>query len=181
MSLLDYDYEDLARQVQTGLERVAINFLKRRGARVRKDVLDFHGFEQVDLEVRHGGHTLRVRQVGRPRGPGYEPAEAPPPGLEEIFESTFDGRPASAVPVQELARWLRSLPVGEAEPEPLREAPPIDNPFASPDLQRRQKATEPAVNPFLAERAKSSDPNPFAPPRRNGEREELLRRLRGED
>jgi hypothetical protein len=182
VSLFEYDYDDLAQQIQNGLERIAVNFLRAHGARVRRDLVDFHGYEQIDLELTHGGHTLKVHQVGRPRGPGYSPSEPPPAGLEEEFESTFDGWPASNTPLETIAQWLASLPAGEAPPEAPRAAKDASNPFAKEGPARTFDAPkEPAFNPFLADRPEPGGRNPFADPDRERRRQEMLRRLGGED
>src|SRR5690242_5165388 len=113
MSLLDWDYEELAERVQTGLDRLSVGFFRAHGARIRRDDEDFHGYEHVELEVSHGGHRLYVKQYGRARRLDEGP---PAPGavpLEE-FASTFDERPAGEVARPELARWLAALPAGEA-------------------------------------------------------------------
>ena len=181
LSLFEYDHDDLARQVQTGLERLAVSFLRAHGARIRRDLLDFHGHEQIDLEVEHDGHKLVVHQVGRPRGPGVTLAE-PTEALEEVFESTFDGRPASQLPADELARWLASLPVGEAPAEEEQAAEDAANPLAaergSAKPRREQGAS---FNPFLADQPKQAAANPFAATDKERQRQEVLRRLKGED
>src|SRR6266516_1702670 len=94
VDIFDYDFDDLAQQVQTGLERLAINFLRGHGATMRRDVVDFHGYEQVGRELEPDGHALGIHQVGPPRGPGVSTAEAGPAALEVVFESTFDGWPS---------------------------------------------------------------------------------------
>lgn len=182
MSFLEYDYDDLARQVQSGLERLGISFLRAHGARMLRDVVDFHGYERVDLALSHGGHSLTIHQVGRPRGFEAEADDRSGPVIDEEFESTFDGRPAERTPRQELARWLASLPAGEA---PREKAPPIadrSNPFAA---ERRQPTArleaEPSFNPLLADRGGPGGDNPFADPERDRKRQELLRRLRGDE
>lgn len=179
MSLLDYDYDDLARQVQEGLERLGISFLRARGARMLRDVVDFHGFERVDLRLSFAGHTLTIHQVGRSRGFDAS-AEQEGPAAEE-FESTFDGWPAVNAPREEIARWLAELPAGEAAKE--RALPDVrSNPFAA---ERRESTPtlepEPSFNPFLIDRPRSGEANPFADPDRDRKRDELLRRLRGDD
>ena len=182
MGMLDYDYDDLARQVQHGLERIGINFLRSHGARVRRDLVDFHGYEQVDLELTHDGHTLKVHQVGRPRGFDAEAAPAVTAEIEEEFESTFDGWPAAHFPPEELARWLAGLRQGEAPPERLKASPDAANPFAAErpaPLPRLEP--EPSINPFLTERGQPSGSNPFADSDRDRKRQEMLRRLKGDD
>src|SRR5688572_2516531 len=131
MSFLDYDYDDLARQVQDGLERIGVSFLRSHGARIRRDLVDFHGFEQIDLEVSAGGHTLVVHQVGRPRGFDHSTAAVSADAPDEEFASSFDGAPAVNTPADEIARWLASLPVGEAPPERPRARADAANPFAA--------------------------------------------------
>src|SRR5215210_1102563 len=130
MSLLDWDYDDLARQAQEGLDRLSVSFFRRHGARMRRDVLDFHGYELVEFEVAYAGHRLRVRQYTRARGLD----EAPRAGLEagEEFESAFDDRPAGDVPRTRLAQWLASLPAGEAVTEREQPAAEAANPFGVP-------------------------------------------------
>lgn len=182
MSFLDYDYDDLARQVQTGLERLGIGFLRAHGARMLRDLVDFHGYERVDLELTHGGHTLTIHQVGRPRGFEDDAAGQTAPADEEEFESTFDGWPAENTPRAQIARWLGELPAREAPKE--KAPPPTDrsNPFAAeprPAVPRLEP--EPSVNPFLADRPGPAGHNPFADPDRDRKRDELLRRLRGGD
>ena len=182
MSFLEYDYEDLARQVQTRLDRLGVSFLRAHGARMKLDVVDFHGWERIDLELSHADHTLVVHQVGRPRGFEADPAEPPGPSTEEEFESTFDGWPAGNVPREELARWLARLPPGEAPPEKKTAPADPSNPFATerprpvPSL-----ASEPSFNPFLSDRRQTNDANPFADPDRERKRQEMLRRLKGDD
>src|SRR5262249_19738599 len=116
MSLLEWDYEELARRTRRGLDRLSVSFFRSHGARVRQDALDFPGHEHVELEVAHGGHRLRVRQYGQPQGPERASLEDAARGLVE-FVSTFDDRPTGQVAVGELARWLAELPAGEAPPE----------------------------------------------------------------
>ena len=181
MKLFDYDYDDLAHQVQTGLERLGINFLRGHGARIHRDLVDFHGYEQVDLELAYDGHTLKIHQVGRPRGPGVIAPEAPPGALEEAFESTFDGWPASDVPHERIARWLASLPAGEAAPERPKAALDASNPFAAERPRPQPRTEQPAVNPFLADQPKQGGPNPFLDTDRERKRCEMLRRLKGDD
>jgi hypothetical protein len=181
MSLFDYDYDDLAGQIQGGLERLAVNFLRGHGARVRRDLVDFHGYEQVDLELTHDGHTLKVHQVGRPRGPGIAMPEVAG-HLEEAFESTFDGWPAADVPRETIASWLAALPAGEAPPEKLRAPEDPSNPFA---VERPRSAPwaeqKPASNPFLTEPSRQAGSNPFLNTDREEKRKEMLRRLKGDE
>jgi hypothetical protein len=183
MSLLDWDYEEIAHRVQRGLDRLSVSFFRRHGARILRDTVDFHGYEHLELEVAHGGHRLHIRQYAPARGLDGTPAAASPAVAEE-FTSTFDGRPAAEVPVKELARWLATLPVGEAPPEPATTAPDPHNPFAAArDLPER--AAEPPLpperNPFLRERPRQPTPNPFAPPAPEERRRRALDWLRGED
>lgn len=183
MTFLDYDYDDLARQVQDGLERIGVSFLRSHGARIRRDLVDFHGFEQIDLELSSGGHTLVVHQVGRPRGFDHSTVAVSAGAPDEEFDSTFDGSPAVNTPADEIARWLACLPAGEAPPERTRVRADAANPFAA----ERQEPTlcpepEPLFNPFLGERSGSGGGlNPFADADRARKRDETLRRLRDED
>src|ERR671932_196937 len=62
MSLLDWDYDDLARQVQGGLDLLSVSFFRRHGARVRRDELDFHGYDHVEFELAHDGHRQRAAE-----------------------------------------------------------------------------------------------------------------------
>jgi hypothetical protein len=182
VSFLDYDFDDLARQVQYGLERLGINFLRSHRARVRRDLIDFHGYEQVDLELSHAGHTLRIHQAGRPRGFEDLPTTVEVDDTKEEFESTFDGSPAINTPPEIIAGWLASLPLGEAPPERKRANLEPTNPFAAerrPALPRLEP--EPTFNPFVSGSAEPPGPNPFADPDRDRKRQEMLRRLRGED
>ena len=182
MSFFDYDYDDLATQVQQGLERLAVNFLRSHGARISRDLVDFHGYEQIELELSHAGHTLKVHQVGPPRGPGIAPAEAPAGALAEEFESTFDGWPAANVPPEDLARWLAGLPLGEAPPERAGGARDPKNPFLADRPAAAPRSAEvPAFNPFLADRADTVGSNPFLDSERECKRREMLRRLKGEE
>jgi hypothetical protein len=183
VGLLEHDYEDLARQVQTGLERIAVNFLRSHGARVHQDLMDFHGNERIDLELSYGQHTLRVRQAGRPRGPGFDSTEAAPAEVEEVFESTFDGWPSTDVPPETIADWLRGLPVGEAARSETRTRRDPANPFVTEQATSapRQAEREPALNPFLSELSGMPGPNPFAEGDRERKRQEMLRRLKGDD
>ena len=181
MSLLDWDYEDLARRTQSGLDRLSVSFFRRHGARVRRDELDFHGYDHVDLEVTHDGHRLHVRQYAPARGLDEAPARSGALPAEE-FESTFDGRPAAEVPVEQLARWLASLPAGEAPPEPQRAAADPTNPFASaPRPRPAPPPPAPAHNPFLTERPSSPAANPFAPPSADERRQRALDWLRDDE
>jgi hypothetical protein len=180
MSGLDWDYEDLARQAQMGLDRVGVSFFRRHGARVREDSVDFHGYEHVDLEVRHDGHRLHVRHYGPGRGPEGSLVTGAPLQTEE-FVSTFDDRPTAEVPVEWLAQWLAGLPVGEVAPERAARAVDPDNPFAATPREPRA-APPPAQNPFLSERSASEAlPNPFAPSPGTDRRQQALDWLRGDD
>jgi hypothetical protein len=161
MDLFKYDHEELARRIQTGLDRMTVNYLRAHGARVHRDDLDFHGFEHIDLEVDHDNHHLVVRQTSRLKELAAD--SQAPQALADLsaFESTFDDQPASAASAGLLAQWLALLPTGERKEE--RAKPQIDasNPFLA-DVQERQKE-EPAVNPFLSGAKKSSsEGNPFA-------------------
>ncbi len=183
MSLLEWDYDEIARRVQTGLDPIGVSFFRRHGARMRRDALDFHGFEHVDLEVAYDGHCLVVTQYARARGlDEIDGSERVP--VEE-FTSTFDARPTADVPTAELAAWLASLPVGEAVGTAERPLADPTNPFAPPPgtrEPRRQSPPTPAANPFLPER--SSPPtssNPFAPPSGDERRERARDWLRGDD
>jgi hypothetical protein len=182
MGLFEYDYDDLAAQVQTGLERLAVSFLRGHGARVRKDLVDFHGNEQVELELSHEGQSLRIRQI-KPASSAESGSQGASPGtLEEVFESTFNGYSSADVPREQIAHWLSTLPVGEAPPEVARPAVDKDNPFAAASSpSERRQAPDDTVNPFLAERSARSGPNPFVDAGRSQKREETLRRLRGGD
>jgi hypothetical protein len=177
MSFLSYDYDDLARQVQHGLERVGISFLRAHGARMLRDVVDFHGNERIDLELSHDGHTLKIHQVGQPRG--FEGAEGPV-DLEE-FESSFDGWPSENTAPEILAQWLAGLPAGEAPREAGRREVDATNPFASErPASTTRRAPDTSANPFLGERTEAPDSNPFAAGDREKQRQEMLRRLRGD-
>jgi hypothetical protein len=182
MSLFEYDFDDLARQLQHGLERIAVNFLRQHGARMRRDDVDFHGFEQVDLELSHAGHVLKVRQVGRPRGPGLVETPASELGPGEEFESTFDGWPTEDLAREDLASWLAALPLGAAPPEARRAAADASNPFAAErPATRPSPEGQPGFNPFLSEGRSAQGSNPFADPDRERKRQEMLRRLKGDD
>ena len=176
MSLLDWDCEEVARRVQTGLDRLSVSFFRRHGARIRRDDLDFHGFEHVELEVAHGGHRLHVRQYAPPRGLDAKPTTGAPLAVEE-FTSTFDDRPAAEVPLDVLAGWLATLPVGEAPPERARPAADPANPFAAPT----RPASAPMPNPFASERPSAPGANPFAPPSADERRHRALEWLRDDD
>ncbi len=182
MSLLDWDYDEIAYRVQTGLDRLTVSFFRHHGARVRRDEVDFHGYEHLELEVAHDGHRLRVRQYARARG-----LEETPPGRNEPYPteeltSTFDDQPASAVPTERLARWLASLPAGQAASTPDLPPPDPTNPFAPPP--RRAGGPQPPApshNPFLTERPAAPGPNPFAPPSPEEKRQRALDWLRSDD
>ena len=181
MTLFNYDYDDLAQQIQTGLERLAVNFLRSHGARIRRDLVDFHGYEQVELELSHGGHALQVRQIGRPRSPGVVEVDAVP-GAEEVFETTFDGWPAADVPRETIARWLAELPVGQAPPEPPRTGRAQANPFtAERPPAATEQSREQTFNPFLADQPRRSGSNPFVDTERERKRQEVLRQLKGDE
>ncbi len=181
MSLLDWDYEDLARQVQGGLDRLSVSFFRRHGARVRRDELDFHGYEHVELEVAHGGHRLRVRQYTRARGLDESAAPSGPRPAEE-FESVFDDRPAAEVSVARLAAWLASLPAGEAPSVAERPQADAANPFGTPTGRRASRPPAPAApNPFVGERPSGPATNPFAPPAADERRQRALDWLSGDE
>jgi hypothetical protein len=179
MDLFAYDHEELARRIQTGLDRMTVNYLRAHGARVHRDDLDFHGFEHVDLEVEHDNHHLVVRQTSRLR---ESATDAPSPADADIssFESTFDGQPADSASTGLIAQWLALLPAGElkeARPKPHIDA---SNPFLS-DVQERQ-SQEPAVNPFLTGPKKPApERNPFAPDDSDRKRRAAFDWLAGED
>jgi hypothetical protein len=180
MGLLDWDYDDLARQVQGGLDRLSVSFFRRHGARVRRDELDFHGYDHVELEVTHDGHHLRVRQYTRAHGLADTAAPADPRPAEE-FESLFDDRPAAEVAVARLARWLASLPAGEAPAEAQRPAADAANPFGVPQRPAPRAPATPAANPFAGERPSGPAGNPFAPPGAEERRQHALDWLRGDE
>lgn len=165
MDLFDYDYEELAERIQSRLDRMTVNFLRHHGARMHHDDVDFHGFEHVDLELSHDGHTLVVRQSS------HAESEPSPVGTSievaiESFESLFDGRPAAETQRGLLTQWLALLPEGEARHDTDRPAIDPTNPFLADQAER---ASEPTVNPFLGGGSKSEDAvNPFAPS--NGDR-----------
>jgi hypothetical protein len=158
--LFDYDYEEMAERLQSRVDRLTVNFLRHHGARVRRDDVDFHGFEHVDLELTHGGHTLVLRQSGH-----SEPAPSPVSTSVEVaietFESLFDGQPASDVQRDLLAQWLALLPEGEARQEGERSSIDPSNPFLA---DQTDEGSEPIANPFLSDAPKRQDTtNPFAP------------------
>ncbi|MCC7106727.1 MAG: hypothetical protein IT307_16445 [Chloroflexi bacterium] len=174
MSLFDYDYDELARRVQSRLDRLTVDYLKSRGARIKRDVLDFHGDEHIELEVDHGGHRLSVRQLGP--ATGLDPANAPP---LEVFDSTFDSQPAAKTSAAMLARWLAELPVGEAAPERKTSTVDADNPFAGgpvPDAPR-----DPGFNPFLRPRQEAGGKNPFQSGDAGERKKRALEWLGGDD
>jgi hypothetical protein len=180
MSLFDWDYDDLARQVQRRLDRLSVSFFRRHGARLRRDELDFHGYDHVEFEIAHDGHRLHVRQYTRAESLD-ETSVASGPRPAEEFESTFDGRPAADVPADRLAAWLASLPAGEAPAEMAR--PPTDaaNPFAVPATpQASRPPSAPAANPFASGRSSEPAANPFAPPPADERRQRALDWLGGD-
>jgi hypothetical protein len=183
VQLFDYDYEELADQVQHGLERITVNFLRAHGARINKDLVDFHGNEQIDLELSYDGNALKVHQVGRPRGPGYESGAPPLAGVVEEFESSFNGWPAADVSRDLIVRWLASLPAGEAATETDRPAADPTNPFTreTPRRSAASPAPAPTDNPFLREARQESGANPFAPDDRDKKRKDALRWLGDDD
>lgn len=178
MDLFSYDHAEIAQRIQHRLDRLAVTFLRRHGARIHRDDLDFHGFEHIDLEVEHEGHRLVIRQAGPAAGLGE--AEDGPADIEVIvFESTFDDQPAAQVPLNKLESWLAQLPRGEAasEQEALQVDP--DNPFGAEPSPAPQ---DPGANPFLAERSEPSADNPFAPdPEAERKRRALLNWLADDD
>jgi hypothetical protein len=179
VSLFDYDYDELAAQIQHGLERIAVNFLRAHGARVRRDTLDFHGIERIDLELEAAGHSLTIHQAGRPRSSGDQDVA---PGPADEFESLFDGWPVENTAPETIALWLASLPLGEAPPERSSSAAGADNPFARERQRSPRTAPEvPGHNPFLGERSGGSSANPFADSDAERRRQETLRRLRGDN
>lgn len=181
MSLFDWDYDDLARQVQGGLDRLSVSFFRRHGARLRRDELDFHGYDYVEFEVAHDGHRLRVRQYTRAENFAETAAPSGPRPAEE-FEATFDDRLAAEVPVERLAAWLATLPAGEAPPAAPRPAADAANPFAAPSTRPAPRApSAPAPNPFAGERAGESAANPFAPPSADERRQRALDWLGGDE
>lgn len=157
--LFAYDYDELAENIQTRVNRLTVNFLRHHGARMRRDDVDFHGFENVDLELTHDGHTLVIRQSSRTE------AEPSPIGSSvevaiETFESLFDGQPTNEVARGLLAQWLALLPQGEARNATDRRAIDPANPFLA---DQEEQASEPTVNPFLSDAPRDTDTNPFAP------------------
>jgi hypothetical protein len=169
VSFLDYDFAEMATRVQRGLDRLTANYLAAHGARVHLDVVDFHGREHLDFELRHGDHSLRVRQVGPVRGLD-DPGEPRP----EEFESVFDGRPSRGAETRLIADWLAALPAGRAAPEPRPTADP-DNPFLG---EPRPTPRAPGANPLLDERPAAEEaPNPFARPGEDEARRRALRWL----
>lgn len=182
MGLFDYDYDDLARQLQTGLDRLAVSFLRGHRARMRRDLVDFHGNDQVEIELTHDGQTLKVRQARRAPA-GVSPSGTSAAEVGEVFESTFNGWPSSDAPREEIARWLESLPAGEAPSETVQPVKDEGNPFAAAasSSPRPQRGQDESFNPFLTERSRPSGSNPFLDTDRAGKRDELLRRLRGDD
>ena len=178
MDLFTYDHEELARRIQSGLDRMTVNYLRAHGAQVHRDDLDFHGFEHVDLEVKFDNHHLVVRQTGRAADSAASTAP-PEADLVSTFQSTFDDQPASAVSTGLIAQWLALLPAGEHKEE--RAKPQVDpnNPFFS-DIKERQK-NEP-VNPFLSNETKASTtPNPFAPDDSDKKRRAAFNWLAGDE
>jgi hypothetical protein len=179
MDLFAYDHEELARRIQTGLDRMTVNYLRAHGARVHRDDLDFHGFEHVDLEVEHDNHRLVVRQTSRLREPDPNAPHRVDTDISS-FESIFDGHAASAASTAVITQWLALLPAGElkeARPKPQIDA---SNPFLA-DVQERQNE-EPAVNPFLTgNKTPASERNPFAPDDSDRKRRAAFNWLAGED
>lgn len=160
MDLFTYDHEELARRVQTGVDRMTVNYLRAHGARVRRDELDFHGLEHVDLEVQSDGHHLVVKQSS-PSDANQDSVARKLAESVASFESTFDGQPAARVETGMLAQWLAMLPEGEYREEKRKTAADPSNPFLA-DVQERERNE--MANPFLAERPKPRrESNPFAP------------------
>jgi hypothetical protein len=181
MSLLNWDHDEIAYRVQTGLDRLSVSFFRGHGARVRRDDVDFHGYEHVDLEVAHAGHRLQVRQYAR-AGESDAPAGPREPFPTEEFASTFDDAPARAVPAGQLAAWLASLPLGEATAPAKVSEPDPTNPFAPPPRAGSAEPIAREKNPFLVERPRAPDPaNPFAPPATDEQRQRALEWLRSDD
>jgi hypothetical protein len=178
MDLFTYDHEELARRIQTGLDRMTVNYLRAHGARFVRDELDYHGFEHIDLELMSDGHRLTVRQTGRPKDSS---PDAPPDVADAVstFESTFDEQPASTVSAAMIAQWLALLPEGEYREERVK--PQVDpaNPFLS-DIEERQQ-DEP-VNPFLTKGSKVQPAsNPFAPDDSDKKRRAAFEWLAGDE
>lgn len=171
MSLLEYDYEELAHLIQTGLTRLAANFLRSHGAVRPREVADYHGFQHLEYEIDHDGHRLHVRQFARLQPDGSTPAE-----IEE-FESTFDGKPCREVDVAVLVGWLAGLPKGESAGDPKARESLADNPLAQELAALRGQQ----VNPFLKETSELPSLNPFAPAQdKEGQRQALRRWLEEE-
>ncbi|MFN0074521.1 MAG: hypothetical protein ACKVVP_23820 [Chloroflexota bacterium] len=178
MDIFSYDHEELARRIQTGLDRMTVNYLRGHGARVRHDDLDFHGFEHIDLELSFDHHTLAIRQVG-PTSSTSVADRAHATSAVSVFESSFDGQPSDTVSTGMLAQWLALLPEGELR-EP-RAQPVIDptNPFLS-DLTERKK--DETVNPFQSKQPKPKpDSNPFAAEDSDKKRRAAFDWLAGDD
>jgi hypothetical protein len=186
MDLFSYDHEELARRIQTGLDRMTVNYLRAHGARVHRDDMDFHGFEHVDLDVEFDNHHLVVRQTGRLREPMPDsPQAAGMPGVAfspdndlSSFESTFDGQPSSAAATELLAQWLALLPPGEHKEERRRPDVDASNPFLA-DVEEQRKH-EP-VNPFLSAKRSGPEPNPFAPDDSDQKRRAAFNWLAGDE
>jgi hypothetical protein len=187
MDLFSYDHEELARRIQTGLDRMTVNYLRAHGAHVHRDDLDFHGIEHVELDVEFDKHHLVLRQTGRLREPVSDSPEAagtlgrafPADTDLNSFESTFDGQPASAAPTGLIAQWLALLPPGERKEERPKPAVDASNPFLA-DVEERQK-NEP-INPFLSGAKRSSgEPNPFAPEDSDEKRRAAFNWLAGDE
>jgi hypothetical protein len=180
MDLFSYDHEELAQRIQTGLDRMTVNYLRAHGARVHRDDLDFHGFEHIDLEVEYDNHHLAVRQTSRLKELAADSAAPTAEADLSAFESTFDDQPASAAPTGLIAQWLALLPPGEHKEERAKPQVDASNPFLA-DVQERQKE-EPAVNPFLSGAKNSStERNPFAPDDSDRKRRAAFDWLAGED
>jgi hypothetical protein len=105
--------------------------------------------------------------------------EGPRPAEE--FESLFDDRPAAEAPVGRLARWLASLPAGEAPAEAQRPSADAANPFGAPAKPAPRAPAAPAANPFATDRPSAPTANPFAPPGADERRQHALDWLRGDE
>lgn len=174
MSLLDWDFDDLARRLQSGLDRLTVSFLRGHHAKIQQDTVDFHGQEHIELVLEHDGHRLELRQFGPLEESAPDPSGT---AATREFRSLFDGRPARDVPLPTLAAWLSSLPAGVAQAERLAAPPPPDNPFAPAP---RAPAAPLAGNPFQSSGAPATIPNPFAQPAGDERRQRALDWLQGD-
>ena len=91
MDLCQYDIDELAGQIQHGLERVAVSFLRAHGARIHRDQADFHGKEYVELELSHGDHRLTIRQTRA--APPSEFENRLGDALERVFAQGIESLP----------------------------------------------------------------------------------------